>query len=102
MKTFLYIFEVLCYFWKYNLYSTRNSDLYEYNTRRRKNGFHVQNCNTSTFNKSITNTGIKLYNILPLELRKLVEFNDIKHKFKLFLLYHPFYTLHEFLSEGQE
>jgi hypothetical protein len=31
--TSLYIFEVLCYFRKYNLYFTRNSDLYEYNKK---------------------------------------------------------------------
>jgi hypothetical protein len=54
--TSLYIFEVLCYFQKYNLYSTRNSDLYAYNTRR-KDDFHVPNCNTSTFKKSDNNMG---------------------------------------------
>jgi hypothetical protein len=34
MVTSLHIFEVLCYFRKYNLYSTRNSDLYKYNNNR--------------------------------------------------------------------
>jgi hypothetical protein len=45
--------------------------------------------------------GIKSYNSLPLELRKAKEFKDFKHKLKLFLLDHPFYTLQEFLLEGQ-
>jgi hypothetical protein len=63
----LYIFEVLCYFQKYNLYSTRNSDLYKYNTRR-KDDLQVPNCNTSTLKKSVINMAIKLYRRLPMEL----------------------------------
>jgi hypothetical protein len=98
--TSLYIFDVLCYFWKYNLYATRNSDLHDYNTRR-KDDYHVLNCNISTFKKSVINMGIKSYNVLPLELRKAKEFNDFKHQLKLFLLNHPFYALHKFLLEGQ-
>jgi hypothetical protein len=39
---------------------------------------------------------IKLYNGLPLELRKSEGFKEFKHKLKLFLLDHSFYTLHEF------
>jgi hypothetical protein len=97
--TSLYVFEVLCFCQKYKLYSTRNSDLYEYNTRRRDD-LHVPNCNTSTFKKSVINMGIKLYNRLPLELRKSDGFKDFKHKLKLFLVDHPFYTLIEFLLEG--
>jgi hypothetical protein len=45
--TSLYIFEV-CYFRKYNISSTRNSNLYDYDTRR-KDDFHVPPCNTSFF-----------------------------------------------------
>jgi hypothetical protein len=54
----LYIYEVLSYFWKYGLYCTRNSDLYEYNTRK-KDDFHVPNCNTLTFKKIVINLGMK-------------------------------------------
>jgi hypothetical protein len=74
--TSLYIFEVLCYFQKYNLYTTRNSDLYEYYTRR-KDDFHVPNYNTSTFKKGIINMGIKAYNRLPVELRKSKGFKTL-------------------------
>jgi hypothetical protein len=97
--TSLYIFEVSCYFQKYNVYSTRNSDLYEYNTRW-KDDFHVLNCNTSTFKKSVINMGIKACNRLPFDLRKSKGFKDFKHKLKLFLLEHPFYNMQEFLSGG--
>jgi hypothetical protein len=55
------------------LYTTRNSDLYDHNTRR-KDDFNVPNCNMSI---------------------------NVKCKLKLFLLDYPFYTLHKFLSEGQ-
>jgi hypothetical protein len=44
--------------------------------------------------------GIKLYNRLPLELRKLEGFKKFKHKLKLYLLNHPFYTLQEFPLVG--
>jgi hypothetical protein len=44
--------------------------------------------------------GIKLYNRLPLELRKSEGFKEFKHKLKLFLLDHSFYTLHEFPLVG--
>jgi hypothetical protein len=65
--TSLYIFEV-CYFRKYNICSTRNSNLYDYDTRR-KDDFHVPPCNTSFFKKSMINRGIKLYNRLPLAIK---------------------------------
>jgi hypothetical protein len=81
------------------LYTTRNSDLYEYNTRR-KDDFHVPNCKTSTFKKSVINTGIKAYNRLPSELRKSKGFKNFKHKLKLCVLDHPFYSMKEFLLEG--
>jgi hypothetical protein len=96
----LYIFEVVCYFQKYNLYTTRNSDLYEHNTRR-KEDLHALSCNTLTFKKIVINMGIKAYNRLPLEIRKSKEFKDFKNNLKLFLLDHPFYTMKEFLLEGQ-
>jgi hypothetical protein len=72
----------------------------KHNTRR-KDDIHVPNCNTSTFKESIINMGIKMYNRFPLELRKSVGINVFKHKLKLFVLDHPFYTLHEFLLEGR-
>jgi hypothetical protein len=68
---------------------------------RRKEDLHALSCNTLTFKKSVINMGIKAYNILPLEIRKSKGFKDFKHNLKLFLLDHPFYTMKEFLLEGQ-
>jgi hypothetical protein len=44
--------------------------VHEYDTRR-KDDLHVQKCNTSICRKGVINMGIKLYNNLPLELRKV-------------------------------
>jgi hypothetical protein len=46
----LYIFEVLCYIRKNNIYLRMNLNMYEYNTRR-KCVFHVLSCVTSLFKK---------------------------------------------------
>jgi hypothetical protein len=76
---------VLCNFRKYYIYSTSNSNLYDYDTRR-KDDFHVPPCNTSLFKKSVLNRGIKLYNRLPLAINKSGGFKDFKNKLKLLLL----------------
>jgi hypothetical protein len=61
----------------------------------------VPNYKTSTFKKNVINKGIKLYNRLPLELRKSEGFKEFKHRLKLFLLVdYSFYTLHEFPLVG--
>jgi hypothetical protein len=46
--------------------------------------------------------GIKLYNKLPLELRNSDGCKDFKHKLKLFLLDHPFYTLTFFYRDSSK
>jgi len=58
------------------MYLRRDSDIFEYNTRR-KCDFHVPSCNTSLFKRNVINMGIR----------------DFKRKLKLFLIDHPFYSL---------
>jgi hypothetical protein len=41
--------------------------MYEYNTRRKYN-FNVLHCNTSLFERSVINMGIRLYNKMPNKL----------------------------------
>jgi hypothetical protein len=96
METLLYILEVLSYSEKHNIYTTKNSDLYEYDTRRKEN-LHVQSCNTLTSEKGVVNMAIKLHNKLPMELRREKRERKIKHSLKRYLLEHPYYTLQEFL-----
>jgi hypothetical protein len=63
---YLYILEVLIYIY---IYTMKNSDLYEYDTRRKEN-LHVQSYNTLTHEKGVINMAIKLHNKLPMEIRK--------------------------------
>jgi hypothetical protein len=78
----------------------KNSDLYEYDTRRKEN-LHVQSYNTLTSEKGVINKAIKLHNKLPMEIRKMKGERKFKHRPKRYLLEHPYYTLQESLSEGQ-
>jgi hypothetical protein len=77
----------------------KNSDLHEYDNRRKEN-LHVQSYITLTCEKGVANMAIKLHK-LPMELRK--EKGERKSKYRLYryLLEHLYYTLQEFLSEGQ-
>jgi hypothetical protein len=67
--TSLYNLEVLSNSKKYNIYTTKNSDLYEYDTRRKEN-LHVQSYNTLSCEKGVVNMAIKLHNKLPMVVRK--------------------------------
>jgi hypothetical protein len=78
----------------------KNSDLYEYDTRRKEN-LHMQSYNTLTCVKGVINMAIKLHNKLSMELRKVMGERKFKHIRKRYLLQHPYYTLQEFLSEGK-
>lgn len=98
--TSLYILEVLRYFKKYNIYITKNSDIHKYDTRK-KEDLHLQSYNTLTYEKGVINMAIKLYNRLPLKLRKVKSDSEFLRRLKRHLLEHPLYNLHEFLSEGQ-
>jgi hypothetical protein len=61
----------------------------------------VQKCNTLMRRKGVINMGIKLYNNLTLELRKVKGEREFQHKLRRYLQEHPFYTLHDYLSESQ-
>ena len=64
----LYVLEVLCYIKKYRGSIKENSVIHEHKTRR-KNDLHIQPCRTSSFQKSVINMGIKLFNHLSTELK---------------------------------
>jgi hypothetical protein len=98
--TSLYILEVLSYSKKHKIYTTTNSDLYEYDTRRKDN-LYMQSYNTLICEKGVVKMAVKLHNKLPMGLRKENVERKFKHRLKRYLLEHPYYTLQEFLSEGQ-
>jgi hypothetical protein len=92
-----YVLEVLCYIKKYRRSISDNSVIHEHNTRR-KTDLHVQSCRTSLFQKSVMNTGIKLFNHLTPELKQLDDFKQFRKKLKLLLLTRPLYSLKEYFE----
>jgi hypothetical protein len=48
--------------------------------------------------KMVANVGIKLYNKLPIKVKKLEKFQEFKRKLKYFLLQHIFYSVDEYMS----
>ena len=91
----LYVLEVLCYIKKYKGSIRENSVIHEHNTRR-KNDLHIQSCRTSSFQKSVINMGIKLFNHLSTALKQLDNFNKFRKEVKKFLWNKPLYTLEEY------
>jgi hypothetical protein len=47
--------------------------------------------------KSVINMGIQLYNRVPTNIKKLVEYKPCKRELKSFLIDHVFYSVEEFL-----
>jgi len=68
-----------------------------HNTRR-KIDLHIQSCRTASFQKSVINTSIRLFNHLPSELKQLHDFKQLRKKLKLLLLNKPLYTLNEYFD----
>jgi hypothetical protein len=60
----LYFLEVLCCVKKYKESLKQNFMILEHITRS-KYDLHTQFCNTALFQKSVLNTGVKLYKNLP-------------------------------------
>ena len=59
---------------------------------------HTQFYNTTLFQKSVLNMGVKLYKYLPSKIKKLDNFNRFRKEVKLALLKNSFYVLEEFLQ----
>jgi hypothetical protein len=74
----------------------QNSEIHRYNTRK-KYDLHTGHCSTVLYQKSVTNTGIKLYNKLPKQLKQIDDYKDFKKQVKNFLLQNVFYTIEEVL-----
>jgi hypothetical protein len=60
----LYILETLYFIKKHSTHLKSNEQLYDYNTRGKTN-YHKLSCNTSQYQKSVTNMVVKLYNCMP-------------------------------------
>jgi len=75
--TSLYVLEVLCFLKKYKRDLKQNFVINEHNTRS-KYDLHTQFCDTSLFQKSVLNVGVKLYKYLPSKIKKLENFNRFR------------------------
>jgi hypothetical protein len=79
--TSLYVFEVLCFVKKYKGNVKQNFVIHEHNTRSKYN-LHTQVCNTTLFQVSVLNMGVKLYKYLPLQIKKLDNSNRFRKDVK--------------------
>ena len=74
----------------------QNFEIHGHNTSK-KYDLHIRHCSTALYQKSVRNTGIKLYNKLPKQLKQIDDYKDFKKQVKNFLLHNVFYTFEEFL-----
>ena len=95
--TSLHVLEVLCYIKKYKGSISVNSEIHDHNTRR-KTDLHIQSCRKSSFQKIVINTGIKLFNHLPSELKQPHGFKLFRKKLKFLQLNKALCTLNEYFD----
>jgi hypothetical protein len=95
---FQYILFLLVFVVKNEESFTNNQEICNINTRYNSN-MHPPLCNLALFQKGTYYTGIKLFNNLPIQIKRLT--NGIK-LFKLavkeLLIFHSFYTLEEYFE----
>jgi hypothetical protein len=88
----LYILEVLCFINKNKKNLNNNCDIHNHNARS-KYDLHVQSCNTTQYQKSVINMGIRLFNNLPDRIKVVDNYKSFKREVKLILLQNSFYSL---------
>jgi hypothetical protein len=96
--TSLYVVEVLCFIKRYKGTLKHNFVIHECNTRS-KYDLHTQFCNTSLFQKSVINVGVKLYKYLPSKIKKLENSSRFRKEVKLALLSNSFYMRRDFIRQ---
>jgi hypothetical protein len=88
-------YVMLCFLKKYKLAVQKNEQIHDHKTRRNMN-LYIKPCNTSLYKKSVVNMGIRLYNKVPYNIKKVDEYKPYKRKLKSFLTEQAFYSLDEF------
>ena len=95
--TSLYVFEVLCFLKKYKSSVQKSKQVHYHNTMTNMD-LRIKSCNTNLYKKkSVINMGIRLYNKVPIHIKKLEEYKSYKRELKSFLINHAFYSIEEFL-----
>ena len=63
----------------------QNFEIHGHNIITRKQyDLHTRPCSTVLYQKSVTNTGLKLYNKLPKQLKQIDDYKDFKKRVKIF------------------
>ena len=70
--------------------------IHNHNTRS-KYDLHTHFCKTTLLQKSVLNTGIKLFKHLPVRIKKADSFNCFKKEVTAVLLNNSCYSIEEFL-----
>lgn len=81
---------------KYRLFE-KNTETQNHNTCQ-STDLHIQFCRTSVFKKSTVNTGIKIYNKLPSQMRKLKQKQHFMRELRSFSLQRTFYSIDKCVS----
>ena len=88
-----YTLEVLC-FLKFSV--QKNKQVHDHNTKTNTD-LLIKSCNTNLYKRSVINMGIRLYNKVPMQIKKLEEYKLYKRELKSVLIDHEFYSVEEFL-----
>jgi hypothetical protein len=83
---------------KNKIYTTQYSDIHGYNTIHKRD-LYVQFCNTERSKRGVINTGTKILNGLPAELKNETNPNAFKKKLKGHLICNVFYSLQGFFNK---
>jgi hypothetical protein len=70
----LYVLEVLCFIKKYKGNLKQNMVIHDHNMRS-KYDLYTHFCKATLLQKSVLNTGIKLFKHLPVRIKKVDNFN---------------------------
>jgi hypothetical protein len=95
----LCISEATCFIRKYCQSLEQNSQVYQYNTRR-KLDIHVKLQKTEIYQKSVINMSTKEYSSLPKFLKEINDYKTFKKELKLCLPLQSFYSVEEFVSSS--
>ena len=95
---YIYIYSILLFVIKHKKYFTSNFKGYNTQTIQCDN-FYLPSSSLTVFKNCVYSTGVKVFNNLPLELKRLVE-SPMKFKVAIrrYLVSYCFYTLYEFFN----
>jgi hypothetical protein len=92
----LYLYEVIVLI-KSNPPQLR-TDCHNHNLRNKTN-FNLNHHRLTKTSKTPSFMGVKMYNLLPKNLKEINQLNKFKKQLKLYLIQRPYYKLNEFVDE---